>query len=127
MRVWARSMGNVASSAYLYWFTWAPPIPGQNYGAFHAGEIGYIFGNTDLFGAVPTDADHAFSDLMASIWTQFAKTGDPNGEGLPAWPAFTSANEAYLQLGPETAAKSHLRMEQMALLERAWAARRAAQ
>ena len=127
MRVWARSMENVASSAYLYWFTWAPPIPQENYGAFHAGELGYIFGNVDLFGAVPTDADHAFSDLMASIWTQFAKTGDPNGEGLPAWPAYTAENEAYLELGPESVSKTHLRMEQMALIERAWTERRSAE
>ena len=127
MRVWARSMASVSSNAYLYWFTWAPTLPEQNYGAFHAAEIGYIFGDLDLFGAVPTDADRAFSDTMADIWTQFAKTGDPNGERLPEWPAFTSDNEAYLELGADTAAKTHLRMDEIALVERAWTARRAAQ
>ena len=127
MRVWARSMASVESDAYLYWFTWAPPIENKDqYGAFHAAELGYVFGNLDLFGAQPTDEDRAFSDLMASIWTQFAKTGNPNAEGLPEWPAFTAANEAYMELGVDTGSKTHLRMEQLAVIEKAWAERRAA-
>ena len=63
---------------------------------------------------------------MASIWTQFAKTGKPNAEGLPEWPAFTAANEAYMELGVDTGSKTHLRMEQLAVIETAWAERRAA-
>ena len=60
MRIWARATEDAASDAYLYWFTWAPPIEEQErYGAFHAAEIGYVFGNLDLFGAVPAAADHA--------------------------------------------------------------------
>ena len=87
MQVWARSMKNVSSNAYLYWFTWHPPVENSDfYRAFHAGELGYIFGNLTLFGATPTDADHAFSDRMATLWTQFAKTGSPNGGGLETWP-----------------------------------------
>ena len=128
MREWATSMGNVSSDAYLYWFTWAPPVENsEQYGAFHAAEIGYVFGNLDLFGAVPTDADREFGELMANIWTQFAKTGSPNGEGLPEWPAYTPANEAYMELGQDTGAKSQLRIEQMALIKKAWAARRSAE
>ena len=127
MRAWARGMENVASDAYLYWFTWVPPVAeSERYGAFHAGEIGYVFGDLDLFDAVPTDADRAFSETMANIWTQFAKTGSPNGEGLPEWPAYTAATEAYMELGVDTGAKSGLRLEQMALIETAWAERRGA-
>lgn len=125
MRIWARAMVDVASDAYLYWFTWAPPIEeAERYGAFHAAEIGYVFGNLDLFGAVPADDDHAFSDLMATIWTQFARTGNPNGEGLPEWPAYTRDNEAYMELGVETGAKSHIRVEEVALIAGAWDERR---
>ena len=105
-----------------------PPVENsEQYGAFHAAEIGYVFGNLDLFGAVPTDADREFGELMANIWTQFAKTGSPNGEGLPEWPAYTPANEAYMELGQDTGAKSQLRIEQMALIGKAWAARRSAE
>lgn len=125
MRTWARNMANVGSDAYLYWFTWAPPIEGrEQYGAFHAGEIGYVFGDLDLFDATPTDADREFSDLMATVWTQFARTGNPNGEGLPAWMPYTAENEAYMELGADTGAKTGLRIAHMALIESAWAAQR---
>ena len=125
MRAWARAMQTVPSDAWLYWFTWAPPIPErERYGAFHAAEIGYVFGNVGLFDAVPTDDDRALSDLMASVWTQFARTGNPNGEGLPEWPAYTRENEAYLEFGAETGAGSGLRLAKMAIFERAETLRR---
>ena len=125
MRIWARAMANVESDAYLYWFTWAPPIEeSERYGAFHGAEIGYVFGNLDLFGAVPTDEDRAFSDLMASVWTQFARTGNPNGEGLPSGPPTRGENEAYMELGVDTGPKSHIRVEEVALISGAWAERR---
>ena len=125
MRAWARAMGTVPSDAYLYWFTWPPPIEDSaRYGAFHAAEIGYVFGNLELFGATPTDADRALSERMATIWTQFARTGNPNGEGLPEWPAYTPENEAYMEFGETVGAKTGLRLAKMELIERAWTKRR---
>jgi para-nitrobenzyl esterase len=125
MRAWARSMENVTSDAYLYWFTFVPLVENsEQYRAFHAGELGYVLGNLDLFGAKPTDADYEFSDLMASIWTQFAKTGNPNGEGLPQWPAYSSDTEAYMELGVNTGSRAELRIRQMDVIEIAWATRR---
>jgi len=125
MRAWARAMATVPSDAYLYWFTWAPPIEdSERYGAFHAAEIGYVFGNLDLFGATPADTDRALSDRMATIWAQFARTGDPNGKGLPEWPAYTRENEAYMEFGKAVSAKSGLRLARMDLIERAWAQQR---
>ncbi|MDE0692534.1 MAG: carboxylesterase family protein [Gammaproteobacteria bacterium] len=125
MRAWARAMATVPSDAYLYWFTWAPPIEeSERYGAFHAAEIGYVFGNLELFDATPTDADRALSERMATIWTEFARTGNPNGEGLPEWPAYTRENEAYMEFGETVGAKTGLRMARMDLIERAWTKRR---
>ena len=126
MRIWARATEDVGSDAYLYWFTWPPPIEeAERYGAFHAAEIGYVFGNLDVFGAVPTDDDRALSDLMATIWAQFARTGNPNGEGLPEWPAYSRDSEAYMELGVDTGAKSHIRVDEVALIAGAWDERRA--
>jgi len=126
MRAWARAMHTVPSETWLYWFTKEPPIAeSERYGAFHAAEIGYVFGNVDLFGAVPTDADHALSELMATVWTQFARTGNPNGEGLPEWQAYTAENEAYMEFGADTGARrGGLRAAKMELFERAWALQR---
>lgn len=127
MRTWARSMENVRSEAYLYWFTWAPPVENsEQYGAFHAGEIGYIFGDLELFGAKPVTADVELADLMASIWAQFARTGNPNGPGLPQWPEYSADTEAYMELGVETGSKAELRIGKMDLVQAAWQQRRSA-
>jgi para-nitrobenzyl esterase len=125
MRTWARNMETVESDAYLYFFTWAPPVENtEKYGAFHAGEIGYVFGDVTQFGATPAAADHQLSDMMSSMWTQFAKTGTPNGLGLPQWQAYSSDTEVYMELGVNTGMHSKLRMGQMALIETSWAQRR---
>lgn len=125
MRAWARSMANVDSDAYLYWFTWSPPVANKEwYRAFHAGEIGYVFGNLTMFNATPGPEDHQLSEMMAEIWTQFARTGDPNGPGLPSWAPYSADTEAYMELGLETGQKSELRIARMEMIEKAWAQRR---
>ncbi len=128
MRAWARHMQTVTSPAYLYFFTWHPPIVQRDsYKAFHAAEIGYVFGDLTLWDAKPVDADVSFSDVMMNVWATFAKTGNPNTADLPPWPAFTAENEQYMELGPDLRNGSKLRMAQMRLVEQAWAARRSAQ
>ena len=127
MRVWARSMGPLESEAWLYWFTWHPPIAEADaYGAFHGATQSYLFDGLARFRAVPTDADREFARTLAETWVRFAATGDPNGGDLPEWPAFTPENEAYLELGPTLRTGAPLRIPEIALLELAWAERRRA-
>ncbi len=123
-RMWARGMATVSSPAYLYYFTWEPPVSTPGLGSFHAAEIPYIFDQYGTFGIEATDADRAFADLMSDIWVRFATTGNPNGEGLPEWPAFTAENEAYMELGPEIRVGENLRMEQVQAIHDAFTARR---
>ncbi|MCY4011505.1 MAG: carboxylesterase family protein [Gammaproteobacteria bacterium] len=124
-RAWARSMGRLSSDAYLYWFTWAPPIPGrETYGSFHGAFQMYLFGDLHAFNAVPTDADRRMADVLARTWVRFARTGNPNGGELPAWPAHTRSNEAYLEFGETIRVGDDLRVRQLVLIEEAWAERR---
>lgn len=65
------------------------PILARDIGARHAGEIEYVFGALESVPKVTWEAgDRALSDLMMRYWSNFARTGDPNGAGLPKWPRY---------------------------------------
>ena len=69
--------------AYTYYFTHS--LPGDQRGAWHSSELWYMFGTLDRCWRPFTEADYALSSQMLDYWTNFMKTGDPNGAGLPEW------------------------------------------
>jgi para-nitrobenzyl esterase len=80
------------------------PASSKDIGARHAGEIEYVFGTLDSVPHVQwEDVDRRISAQMMSYWTNFAKTANPNGQGLPEWPGYTAkAKYPVMHLGPET-------------------------
>ena len=90
---------------HIYYFD--RHMPGvDDPGAFHSSELWYIFGTIDRcwrslepgFGP----GDYVLSRAMTDYWTNFARTGDPNGVGLPRWDAFTAANPQTMYLNEKS-------------------------
>jgi para-nitrobenzyl esterase len=79
------------------------PVTSADVGARHAGEIEYVFGTLDSSPQVPWDAaDRKLSDQMMTYWANFARSGDPNGPAVPAWPRYDgAANSPVLHLDTE--------------------------
>lgn len=69
-------------------------------GADHGSELQYLFKMTQLPGP-QTGAQKQLSDQMMLYWANFARTGNPNGEGLPGWPRYDAANHQILSLRPD--------------------------
>jgi para-nitrobenzyl esterase len=65
------------------------------------------------------------SELVMSYWTNFAKTGDPNGAGLPAWPAFGKSSEVALFFDPSPSARPIPNLVQLKAFDDYFAWRRA--
>jgi para-nitrobenzyl esterase len=93
-----------AAPDYAYFFERAIPWPEQpRYQAFHSAELPYMFDNLALLERPWEAADRELAGLMASYWVNFMRTGDPNGDGLPPWPADRGR---VLRLGPPARAES---------------------
>jgi para-nitrobenzyl esterase len=118
MRTWARLVAAGGRKAFLYQFTRVPPGPDPRLGAYHASEIVYAFNNVGT-RAWATDADRRLADQMSSYWVNFATTGDPNGNGLPAWTPYDPSAEPYLDLGDAVQVRNHLLKAQLDFLEQA--------
>ncbi len=94
----AVSVSRAGHPAYLYSFSYAGAGKRAALGAHHGEELFF------LADAFPEDweirpEDETFGRTLRAYWTQFARTGDPNGSGLPRWPAYDVSQNECFELG----------------------------
>ena len=122
-RMVARAAARAGLRTYAYLFTKSvanrPPAP------WHSESVRYVFGTLDAPGFVPwrpaADAgDHILSRTMRRYWARFASRGDPNGAGLPYWPAYDLRTDPYLEFAEPVHAGAGFRHDALDLAERYW-------
>jgi para-nitrobenzyl esterase len=94
---WARLQSQTGKSkVFYYYFDQHPEHPEDSpragFGALHGADVAYVFQHLNPNHPQTTKADLEISEAMSTYWVNFAKRGDPNGDGVPRWPAFTEAN-----------------------------------
>ena len=124
---WARMQSKTGrGKVYAYYFDQTAPKDSMFYspdGTVHTGEIPYVFGTLEP-PATYTREDMALSDLVMSYWVNFARTGDPNGPGLPKWPNFAEGKEVMMRLDAHPAPGPTPNLEQLRVFDAIVAARR---
>ena len=85
-----------AAPAYAYVYSWRTPVLDNRPGPFHAGEISFTFDNAELCDHYSAGSPDAFvlSKQISTAWVNFARIGNPNHNGMPFWPAYTTGTRA---------------------------------
>jgi len=111
MRLYATLQAKLGTRAYWYFFTHEPTYApdARNLRATHTVEIPYVFNNLRAPRVYPDASspalgsasapERALAERVSSYWVNFARKGDPNGKGLPRWPAFSDASAAPMIIG----------------------------
>lgn len=94
---WSKMAVANGTPVYRYQFTKENGF----HGTYHAGEMIYAYGNVKRceYGYRYNKSDLELSETMLSYWSNFAKTGDPNGEGLPTWTTYAGSGDGVMELG----------------------------
>ena len=128
---WARLQSQTGTSdVYVYYFNQKMPslllsALLQSNGAPHGSEISYVFRNVgQSLMSRATEADKALSETMAAYWTNFAKTGNPNGASLPQWPAFKPGEPTVLYLNGQPHTGPVPNLEKLELIDEYFAWKR---
>jgi para-nitrobenzyl esterase len=126
MWAWARLQARTGNSpVYYYSFRQRPPFPAASvyagWGASHFAELWYAFDHLNQAPWRWSTADRRLADEMSSYWTNFARSGNPNGRGVPPWPAFANTDGKVLYLTDPITVGPVANSETLAVLDSVYA------
>lgn len=126
-RMVARKYLSEDQPVYVFHFDYVPPSrqSRSRYGAWHGAEIEYVFNTLEETRQESgfTEQEKQLAKIMNTYWVNFAKTGNPNCEGLPEWPLYNTESEIILEIEPNgiPVAKSDPRKARLDVIEKAHA------
>lgn len=97
-RLLAQQSTRIGSRVFLYHFTYTGQGPFAALGAFHSEESMFL-SRKYWTSWIATPGDQPLSNAIITYWTNFVKTGNPNGPGLPSWPSYDAKQNLCQQLG----------------------------
>ena len=102
-RMTARAFLAKDAPTYMFQFGYVPTAAQQRspFGAGHGSDVSFVFNTLNARwgpAAEPTAAEKELARVMNSYWTNFAKTGNPNGAGLPTWTQYNNQNQDMLDV-----------------------------
>ena len=115
MWTWAREQSQQGKGKVFSYF-YNNHVP-QAEGSGHGSDVPYHFQTLATRGTPGPEA-LALSDMISSYDVNFAKTGDPNGPGLPQWPAFTDQNQQVMVFDAMPSARTYPLLERVKVLDR---------
>lgn len=104
---------------YMYLFTWQSPVFDGKYKALHCMELPFVFDNIERCEQMTGGGEeaHVLAEKMSTAWVNFARNGNPNHQGIPEWPEYSTQNTATMHFDTTCEVKPQLDKELFQLVE----------